>query len=80
MVSKHFFLDLFRVKDYITARVHRLGRVAQLGEHRVRNAGAEGSIPFSSTIFLLKKFSSSSVQAIPHLFQNILFPANSVSP
>jgi hypothetical protein len=27
------------------------GRVAQLGERRVRNAEAEGSIPFSSTKF-----------------------------
>ncbi len=28
------------------------GGVAQLGERRVRNAKVEGSIPFSSTIFL----------------------------
>ena len=29
------------------------GGVAQLGEHHVRNVGVEGSIPFSSTTFLL---------------------------
>ena len=29
------------------------GGVAQLGEHHVRNVGVEGSIPFSSTTFLI---------------------------
>lgn len=29
----------------------RVGDVAQLGEHQVRNLGVEGSIPFVSTNF-----------------------------
>ena len=35
------------------ALLHAGGGVAQLGEHHVRNVGVEGSIPFSSTTFLL---------------------------
>ena len=34
------------------------GGVAQLGEHHVRNVGVEGSIPFSSTTFLLNAHST----------------------
>lgn len=30
------------------------GDVAQLGEHQVRNLGVEGSIPFVSTMIILK--------------------------
>ena len=36
------------------AILHAGGGVAQLGEHHVRNVGVEGSIPFSSTTFLLR--------------------------
>lgn len=40
-------------KSLPTAKLfHRNGDVAQLGERGVRNAEAEGSIPFISTIFL----------------------------
>lgn len=48
MRPSSFFLDFFRLIDYVIA-LFRDGRVAQLGEHRVRNAGVEGSNPFSST-------------------------------
>ena len=37
------------------------GGVAQLGEHHVRNVGVEGSIPFSSTIFVFPFRSSVSL-------------------
>jgi hypothetical protein len=49
-IAEIFFFD--REKQQGEYNVPQGGGVAQLGEHHVRNVGVEGSIPFSSTIFV----------------------------